>query len=38
MRYELYRGQDLLARGRSIVASVDRRGKVQPLPDELLLP
>jgi acyl-CoA thioester hydrolase len=34
-RYELYRGDTLLAEGSSTLACVDREGKVQPLPEVL---
>jgi acyl-CoA thioester hydrolase len=34
--YEVFRGQTLLARGRSVVACVDRTGKVRRLPRSLL--
>ncbi len=37
MDYQLYRDQDLVACGASVIASVNRRGKVQPLPHSLLL-
>jgi len=33
--YRLYRDADLLAEGRSVIACIDRAGKVQRLPDEL---
>jgi len=35
--YELYRDDTLLANGRSVVACVDRHGKVQRLPSHLRL-
>jgi len=34
-RYELYRGDALLAEGNSTLACVDRQGQVQPLPEAL---
>lgn len=34
-RYELFRGQELLAEGRSVIACVDREGRPQRLPDVL---
>jgi acyl-CoA thioester hydrolase len=37
MEYNLYRDTELLARGMSVVACVNRSGKVQPLPNEMLL-
>jgi acyl-CoA thioester hydrolase len=35
-QYEVFRDADLLARGRSVVACIDRTGKVRRLPDWLL--
>ena len=35
--YELYREETLLADGRSVVACIDRQGKVQRLPSHLRL-
>ena len=35
-QYEVFRGEDLLARGRSVVACVDRTGKPKRIPDWLL--
>ncbi len=35
-QYEVFRGDELLARGRSIVACVDRSGKPKRIPDWLL--
>ena len=32
-RYELYRGEELLAQGASVLACVDRQGVVQRIPD-----
>ena len=37
MRHELYRGDELLAEGRTVVACVNQQGKVRLLPDQLLL-
>ena len=37
MRHELYRGEDQLAEGRTVVACTNRQGKVRLLPDQLLL-
>ena len=37
MRHELYRGDEQLAVGRTVVACINRQGKVQPLPDPLML-
>ncbi len=34
-RYEVYRGETLLAEGASTLACVDKEGRVQPLPSEL---
>jgi acyl-CoA thioester hydrolase len=34
-RYEVFRGQELLAEGHSTLACVDREGKPQALPDHL---
>lgn len=34
-RYEVYRGLELLATGRSVVAAVDKQGRVRRLPDWL---
>lgn len=33
--YELFRGSELLAKGSSTLACVDRQGRLQALPDEL---
>lgn len=33
--YELYRGEELLAEGRSVLACVDREGRLQRVPDWL---
>lgn len=35
-RYEVFRGSELLAEGRSVVASINRSGRVTRLPDFLL--
>jgi acyl-CoA thioester hydrolase len=35
-QYEVFRDADLLARGRSVVACIDRSGKVRRLPDWLV--
>ncbi len=35
-RYEVYRGEELLAEGHSIVACINRAGRVTRLPDYLL--
>lgn len=37
-RYELYRGEELLAEGETTLACVDRAGKVQRIPDILRPP
>ena len=37
MRHELYRGDEQLAEGRTVVACVNQQGKVRLLPDQLLL-
>jgi acyl-CoA thioester hydrolase len=36
--YEVRRGEDLLATGRSVLACVDRSGQVQRITEELLFP
>lgn len=36
--YELYRGSELLAEARSVLACVDREGRLQRVPDWLHLP
>ncbi len=37
MLHELYRGDELVAEGRTVVACINARGKVCLLPDQLLL-
>jgi acyl-CoA thioester hydrolase len=34
--YQIYRGDTLLAKGRSVLACIDREGRLQRLPDALL--
>ncbi len=36
-RYELFRGQDIIATGRSVLACIDRTGKVRRIPDWMII-
>ena len=36
-RYEVYRDETLLAKGRSVLACIDRQGRITRLPDALVL-
>jgi acyl-CoA thioester hydrolase len=35
--YQVFRGETLLARGRSVLACIDRQGRLQRLPETLLI-